>query len=331
MTTFRVFLIMIVLLGGKHTARTEEPEKRQVLFVCHSISFIHPAVVPAERALRELGKQAGFELTCFRYTHDPEELASKKTRIFGRATEPGKSLLKQYRTAFKATTGESIGPEHCGRLDAETLSRFHAVVFYTKDDPCGTDAEKQALLDFVRSGKGFVGAHSATVTHFDWTEYGNMLGGYFDVILFKQAVPLWVEDRTHPSTAHFGSRVQMEHEVYQFRAPYNRDKVDVLLRVDPNYAKAIVRQVKDGRAKAAELGKAGKKKQAEALLRSLPRLSRTDGDFAVSWCRDYGKGRVFYTALGHFPEQWSDVRFRRHILGGLLWTMNQTNNAQTSD
>lgn len=331
MTKFRTFLVTIVLLGGWHTAKTAEPEKRQVLFVCHSISFIHPAVVPAERALRELGRQAGFELTCFRYTHDPKELATKKTRIFGRATKPGELLLDQYRAAFKATTGETIGPEHCGRLDASTLSRFDAVVFYTKDDPCGTPAEKQALLNFVRSGKGFVGAHSATVTHFDWADYGTMLGGYFDTILFKQAIPLFVEDRTHPSTAHFGSRVEMDHEVYQFRAPYNRDKVDVLLRVDPSYAKTIVRQVKEGRAKAAALSKAGKKKESETLLRSLPRLSRKDGDFAIAWCRDYGKGRVFYTALGHFPEQWKDERFRRHILGGLLWTMNQAGQVQPSD
>ncbi|HEU4388009.1 MAG TPA: ThuA domain-containing protein, partial [Blastocatellia bacterium] len=48
---------------------------------------------------------------------------------------------------------------------------------------------------------------------------------------------------------------------------------------------------------------------------------RTDGDFALAWCRSYGKGRVFYTALGHRPEVWQDERFQKHLMGGLRWAM----------
>jgi type 1 glutamine amidotransferase len=316
---FRCVAVMIVVLVGESPLRSAEPAKQHVLFVCHSISFIHEAVVPAEKALRALGQKSNFELTCFRYTHDPAELATKKTRIYGRRAEVGRPLLEQYSEAFRAVTGESIGPEQCGRLDVKTLKKFDAVIFYTKDDPCGTAEEKQALLDFVRSGKGFVGVHSATVTHFDWPDYGKMLGGYFDAILMLDRIPIHVEARKHPATSHFPEQFEILHEVYQFKFPYNREHLQVLLSLDAKFSRAVLRQVSDGRQKIAELKKAGDTKSADKLTLSLPRLKREDGDFVVSWCKDYGKGRVFYTALGHPPEQWQDKQFLQHILGGLRW------------
>lgn len=316
---FRCAAILFVVLVGGSRLLGAEPAKQQVLFVCHSVSFIHPAVVPAEKALRELGRKSNFELTCFRYTHDPAELATRKTRIFGRRAEVGRPLLEQYSEAFRAVTGKPIGPEHCGRLDAKTLEKFDAVIFYTKDNPCGTAEEKRALLEFVRSGKGFVGVHSATVTHFDWPDYGKMLGGYFDAILLLDKVPLVVEDRQHPATAHFGKRLEILHEVYQFKSPYDRDHLQVLLSLDPKFSQSVLRQVGEGRQKIAALEKAGDKEAAAKLKQSLPHVKREDGDFVVSWCKDYGKGRVFYTALGHPPQQWQDQQFLQHILGGLRW------------
>ena len=46
---------------------------------------------------------------------------------------------------------------------------------------------------------------------------------------------------------------------------------------------------------------------------------RKDKDYAISWCHDYGKGKVFYTSLGHRKEVWKDERFQKHLLGGLKW------------
>jgi uncharacterized protein (TIGR03437 family) len=50
-----------------------------------------------------------------------------------------------------------------------------------------------------------------------------------------------------------------------------------------------------------------------------PGVNRTDGDFALAWVKSYGRGRVFYTALGHFDDTWRDPRFRAMIRNGLLW------------
>lgn len=35
-------------------------------------------------------------------------------------------------------------------------------------------------------------------------------------------------------------------------------------------------------------------------------VRRTDGDFAITWAKTYGKGRVFYSSLGHVSENWDN-------------------------
>jgi type 1 glutamine amidotransferase len=52
-----------------------------------------------------------------------------------------------------------------------------------------------------------------------------------------------------------------------------------------------------------------------------PRGNRKDGDNALAWVHEYGKGRVFYTALGHRAEVWKDERFQKHVLGGLRYVL----------
>jgi hypothetical protein len=49
------------------------------------------------------------------------------------------------------------------------------------------------------------------------------------------------------------------------------------------------------------------------------RGNRKDGDYALTWTKDYGKGRVFYTALGHREDVWEDPRFQTMMVEGILW------------
>jgi type 1 glutamine amidotransferase len=51
------------------------------------------------------------------------------------------------------------------------------------------------------------------------------------------------------------------------------------------------------------------------------RGSRADGRYALAWCREWGRGRVFYTALGHGPDVWTDERFLTHLVEGVAWTL----------
>jgi type 1 glutamine amidotransferase len=175
-------------------------------------------------------------------------------------------------------------------ITAENLKEFDAVFFYTTGELPLSDTQKADLIAFVHSGKGFAGSHSATDTFYKWPEYGKLIGGYFDGHPWHTRVHVIVEDQKNPATKHLGESFHITDEIYQFKAPYDRSNLHVLMRLD-----------------MASVKNAGK---------------RTDKDNALAWIQEFGKGRVFYTALGHRDELWSeDERFRQHIHGGLRYVL----------
>jgi len=188
------------------------------------------------------------------------------------------------KSGFEVTATDDVSV-----MTREGLKQYDAIAFYTTGELPISDDQKQAFLDFVKSGKGFVGFHSATDTFYKWSDYGELIGGYFDGHPWHQEVTVNVEDSRNPATQHLGSSFVINDEIYQFRN-FSRDRVHVLLTLDT----ASVDMKKNG-------------------------VHRTDGDFALAWCKDYGKGRVFYTALGHEPAVWQDERFQKLVVGALQW------------
>jgi type 1 glutamine amidotransferase len=186
---------------------------------------------------------------------------------------------------------EVTATEDCSLLSRSGLAKFDAVVFYTTGELPISDEQKLAFLDFIKSGKGFVGIHSATDTFYKWPEYGELIGGYFDGHPWHQNVTIKVEDRHHPATRHLERSFNIKDEIYQIKS-FSRNRVHVLMSLDPN-----------------------------SVDLKLPSVHRADKDFAIAWWRRYGSGRVFYTALGHRPEVWQDKRFQQHLLGALRWAM----------
>lgn len=171
-------------------------------------------------------------------------------------------------------------------ITAENLKNFDAVWFYTTGELPLSDVQKADLLAFVRSGKGFGGSHSATDTFYKWKEYGDLIGAYFDGHPWHTKINVIVEDKKHPATKHLGDSFEITDEIYQFRGPYSRDKLHILMKLD---------------------------------LGNLKPGNRKDNDNALAWTREYGKGRVFYTALGHRDEVWRDPRYQEHVLGALRY------------
>jgi len=158
------------------------------------------------------------------------------------------------------------------------LQSFDAVFFYTTGSPPIGDEGKKNLMKFIREGGAFLGAHCATDTFYDWPEYGDMLGGYFERHPWNEEVSVNVENEKHPATQSLSNPFSIADEIYVFK-DWSRDKV------------------------------------GQVLLS----LNHPDGDFPISWTRKEGKGRVFYTSLGHRPEVWASDLFRRHLLGGTFW------------
>jgi len=59
-------------------------------------------------------------------------------------------------------------------------------------------------------------------------------------------------------------------------------------------------------------------------------VHRTDGDFAVAWAKTYGKGRVYYTTLGHVEENWDKQEFQKMVIEAIKWSMRLSDADVTS-
>ncbi len=180
--------------------------------------------------------------------------------------------------------------------NAKNLDFFDAVVFYTTGELDLDEEQKRDFLAFVRDdGKGFLGAHSATDTFYKWPEFGEMIGGYFDGHPWNQfQAPVIVEDKDFPATRHFPPSFLILDEIYQIK-DYSRDRVRVLMRLDPARLNPNQRGVK-----------------------------RSDGDFAVTWARQYGKGRVFYSTFGHREDAWDRADVQKMWLEAIRWATGLT-------
>src|SRR5262249_50684261 len=130
-------------------------------------------------------------------------------------------------------------------ITAENLAKFDAVFFYTTGELPLSAEQKRDLLEFVRSGKGFAGSHCATDTFYQWPEYGALIGAYFDGHPWHKKIKVIVEDQKSPATRHLGPSFEITDEIYQFRTPYDRGKLHVLMRMDMTNETAGKRQDKD--------------------------------------------------------------------------------------
>jgi hypothetical protein len=164
------------------------------------------------------------------------------------------------------------------------------------------DSQKADMLSFIHDdGKGFVGIHAAMDTNYKWPEYGEMIGGWFDEhpwMTFN--APIINEDPSFPAVRHFPKEFVKFDEIYQPKA-WSREKVNVLLSLDP-----------------------------DRLDYNNPRVHRTDHDFAVAWSKMYGKGRVFYSTLGHTEEAWNDPDIRKMYFEAIRWALGMTDGSTAS-
>jgi type 1 glutamine amidotransferase len=169
---------------------------------------------------------------------------------------------------------------------------------FPKEDWAWLQARHNRLVDnliaYVEQGGGLVGIHAATDSCYGHKAYGEAMGGYFSGHPWTKNmnVTIVVEDGEHAimKPVFEGMKdFRIKDEIYQFRPePYSRDKLRVLLHLDPD--------------------RSDTPKQPPA---------REDGDYAVCWVQSVGKGRVFYTSLGHNHEIYSNPLMLKHYLAGI--------------
>jgi type 1 glutamine amidotransferase len=208
-------------------------------------------------------------------------------------------LLARQTGAFEAEFSRDYAV-----LDPKVLARFDAILMNsTAHLAIPEPAQKQAFLDYVRRGGGVIGIHAAIDTFKDWPEGAEVIGATFAGHPF---VPTgdWgvrVEEPKHPLTRAFAGRGFVIHdEVYEMGDPFTRSNRRVLLSLD--LASPGVAEVVKG-------------------IPGKEHVHREDQDFAVSWIRHYGAGRVFYADFGHVAGPLQNPAIVQFYLDGIQWVL----------
>jgi len=198
----------------------------------------------------------------------------------------------------KAKVEAAIAAMLTEKLSPAALKLLDGVVFAntTGDLPL---PDKQAFLDWIKAGHAFAGMHSASDTFHGFPAFIEMLGGEFLTHHQQAAVDAINQDNQCPACRHLPGSWKVFDEIYLFKN-FDRSKVHGLLTLDkhPN--------------------------------------DKTPGDYPISWCKNYGQGRVFYTSLGHREDIWDantppsfqrknspevSLAYQKHILGGIKWAL----------
>jgi type 1 glutamine amidotransferase len=211
------------------------------------------------------------------------------------------SVVDKVLTALVAKMGGEITcTKDASLINAENLKNYDVVIFYTtgvltevgtdKNPPMGPDGQ-QALLDWIKTGKGFLGFHAANDTfHSDGTKltpFVEMIGGEFDTHggQFKGTVkPV---SPGHPAIADIPANWNFADEWY-ISKNLNTAKMHVLALL--------------------EIGA----ERAKQEKYNMP-------DYPIIWCRAYGDGRVLYNALGHRDDVWNAETFQKVIVDNIKW------------
>src|SRR5438445_4883522 len=218
------------------------------------------------------------------YRHESVSHAMATVERLGTETGLWDSTI---RTDAEALTKKKL------EYNAKNLNNFSAVFVFTGGDLEMDAQQKSDFLSFIHEdGKGFIGIHSAAITFVDWPEYGEMIGIYYDEHPWGTFdAPVIVEDPAFPGMKQWPSAFTIDDEIYQIK-DFSRTTTRVLMRLDPS-----------------------------KLDLANPRVHRKDGDFAVTWAKMYGKGRVFYSTLGHVEANWDRPEMQTMIVEAIKWVL----------
>jgi type 1 glutamine amidotransferase len=258
-----------------------QAEPKKVLVVTTTTGFRHSSIPTAEKVIAQLGQESGA------FTVEYARVEPNDPEFKGADGNLDKAKVDE---AIKAVLAEKMSPE--------ALKNYDAVVFAntTGDLPL---PDREAFINWVKSGKGFVGMHSAGDTFHGFAGYLEMLGAEFQTHHSQVEVQPIIQDPQCPACRHLGPDWKVFDEIYLFKN-FDPAKVHGLLTLDkhPN--------------------------------------DKTPGVYPISWCKEFGQGRVFYTSLGHREDVWDpnwgtegkrknskevSQAYQQSILNGIKWAV----------
>ncbi len=215
-------------------------------------------------------------------------------------------LLGEKTGAFEAVVSDDVAmylPENLRQFDAILMNNSNGpwirpteadMVKFANHGGGIDEMEKrlrQSLLDYVAQGGGIVAYHHAVGGNTHWPEFQQLIGAAYWGHPWNEEVGIKLDDPAHPLLQAFDGRdFRLSEEIFQFRDPYSRDHLRVLLSLDTDRTNMTV-----------------------------PWIHRDDGDFALAWIKPHGQGCVFYSALGHKTEIWWNPQILSFYLDGIQY------------
>ncbi|MDB6056930.1 MAG: hypothetical protein JWO95_774 [Verrucomicrobiales bacterium] len=276
--------------------------------VFRALAFVAAAVLAtstifaADKSTKHVlffNKSSGFEHSAIK--HAPGELAASEKVL--------KELGEKHNIEFTFTKDGTM-------FTPENLKKFDCFMFYTTGDltTVGTDGNpamskeaKAMFLDAIKGGKGFVGVHSATDTfHSPGNDkhsparykddgdnadpYIKMIGAEFIKHGQQQPGHLICVDKKFPGLSDFPADFAPVEEWYSLKD------------FAPNMHVLLVQDTSKMHGKIYERP-----------------------NYPSTWAHMYGKGRVFYTNMGHREDVWTNEVFQKVLMGGFDWTLRRAN------
>jgi uncharacterized protein len=308
MKTFRAALVglaVAVALLSSACFGADAPKKALVVTI--TTGFRHSSIPTAEKILTQLARESGkFTVDFVRQPEGmPNPPRAPSAGAKGADDAAHQAAVKKFEQEQKAYT-EVWLPKAQAALDKlrpANLKAYDLVLFVstTGDLPL---PDPQGFVDWVASGKAFVGVHAATDTFHHFAPYIAMIGGEFETHGPQVSVDCINHDSAHAACKPLPKMWTVFDEIYQLKN-FERAKVHGLLSL-------------------------------ETLARGKDPEVKTPGDYPIAWSKLHGKGRVFYTSLGHREDIWDPAfevkdgrknspeiakQFQQHLLGGILWSL----------
>jgi hypothetical protein len=173
--------------------------------------------------------------------------------------------------------------EVAAKMTMAKLNEVDAVIFANTTGDLAIP-DKDGFIKWVEAGHALIGMHSCSDTFHGYRPFIELLGGEFLTHGAQVQVDAYNQDPAHPAMRHLGPIYTVFDEIYEFKS-FERAKVHGLLTLD---------------------------KSPQTLA---------PGDFPVAWSKDVGRGKMFYTSLGHREDVWTSALYQQHILGGIQWAL----------
>lgn len=251
---FAVMALALFILAGSQVRAGEADgtkKKYKLLYISQSKGFVHGSVKRATPATLAPSEQAVTEI-------------GQETGLFDVECSQDASLIT-----------------------ADKLKEVDIIMFYTTGALPINEETFKLFEDWLKSGKAFIGTHSATDTFGGFKPYYTLINGTFNGHPWGSGTTVTITNHepSHPAVKMWGEEFQIKDEIYQYKN-YDPKAVRVLLSLNMD-------------------------KCSPKMPYMVP----------VSWVRSFGEGRVFYTNLGHNEGTWKDPKFREHLLMGIRWAL----------